>query len=298
MEKINLEDKNIAHKRGVEEIEKAIQKLDIVNKNKWWLRLSEVEPRLSEVDPRLFAMIINLVAKIGEGVAKNDPKFEARILLTDQISRWVSQGLIKLNPDLNKPKDVKGESPIQQVDQKINTLKNDPTGAKIFSKVNNIDLIVKDLDEKVNKNLLISRSMYDQGRLNSEENRAMYNQGVEQVLNKNLADSEKIEKFLITILHEIKANYENLLDLKKEVEKVKDQSSQRIYIRDSVQILEIKEEVERFVKSDLIRKISLTIMPLIESLKDSKPEELPRALEDLFLQCRNAGLIPTEKLFG
>ena len=69
-------------------------------------------------------------------------------------------------------------------------------------------------------------------------------------------------------------------------------SSQRIYIRDSVQILEIKEEVERFVKSDLIRKISLTIMPLIESLKDSKPEELPRALDHTcFLKLINSCLL-------
>jgi hypothetical protein len=71
-----------------------------------------------------------------------------------------------------------------------------------------------------------------------------------------------------------------------------------MHIRDSVQILEIKEEVERFVVSDLIRKISLAIMPAIEALKDAKSEEIPKAIDDLSVRCTNAGLIPIERLFS
>jgi hypothetical protein len=36
----------------------------------------------------------------------------------------------------------------------------------------------------------------------------------------------------------------------------------RVHIRDTIHILEIKQEVERFVEADLIRKISLQVMPV------------------------------------
>jgi hypothetical protein len=291
MEKIDTEDRVVSQKRGIEEIEKAIQKFEIVNKNKWWLRLNES-------DPRLFALIINLVAKVGEGVAKNDPKFDAKIHLTDQISRWISQGLIKINIDSNKSDDLKSQSPIKEKTQKKNDSIADPTGAKITSKFSAIDSALKSLDEKMEKNLFFSRNMYDQGNQHSDESLAQLKRGLENVLNQNLDNFQKIEKFISPLFQDIKINFENINDLKKDLEILKEHSSQRIYIRDSVQILEIKEEIEKFVKSDLIRKISLAIMPTIESLHEAKAEEMPKLLEDLYSQCCKAGLIPTEKLFS
>jgi hypothetical protein len=72
----------------------------------------------------------------------------------------------------------------------------------------------------------------------------------------------------------------------------------RVQIRDSVQILEIKQEVERFVEADLIKKISLQLMPAISLLKNAQGNELENALVDLDARCLAAGLIPVERLFA
>jgi len=72
----------------------------------------------------------------------------------------------------------------------------------------------------------------------------------------------------------------------------------RVHIRDSLQILEIRQEVERFVEADLIKKVSLQLMPAIAVLKNAQGPELASAVVDLDARCLAAGLIPVERLFA
>jgi hypothetical protein len=90
----------------------------------------------------------------------------------------------------------------------------------------------------------------------------------------------------------------NKLDLVlQKLNEIQNSLTTRIHIRDSIEILEIRQEVERFVSADLIKKISLAVMPALEALKEAQPTEITKAVNDLNTRCTNAGLIPVEKLF-
>lgn len=90
----------------------------------------------------------------------------------------------------------------------------------------------------------------------------------------------------------------NKLDLvSQKLNEIQNLLTTRIHIRDSIEILEIRQEVERFVSADLIKKISLAVMPALEALKEAQPTEITKAVNDLNARCTNAGLIPVEKLF-
>jgi hypothetical protein len=94
---------------------------------------------------------------------------------------------------------------------------------------------------------------------------------------------------------EITSNKLDLVSLK--LNEIQNSLTTRIHIRDSIEILEIRQEVERFVSADLIKKISLAVMPALEALKEAQPTEITKAVNDLNTRCTNAGLIPVEKLF-
>jgi hypothetical protein len=90
----------------------------------------------------------------------------------------------------------------------------------------------------------------------------------------------------------------NKLDLvSQKLNEIQNSLTKRIHIRDSIEILEIRQEVERFVSADLVKKISLAVMPALEALKEAQPTEITKAVNDLNTRCTNAGLIPVEKLF-
>jgi hypothetical protein len=90
----------------------------------------------------------------------------------------------------------------------------------------------------------------------------------------------------------------NKLDLvSQKLNEIQNSLTTRIHIRDSIEILEIRQEVERFVSADLVKKISLAVMPALEALKEAQPTEITKAVNDLNTRCTNAGLIPVEKLF-
>jgi hypothetical protein len=73
---------------------------------------------------------------------------------------------------------------------------------------------------------------------------------------------------------------------------------QRIHIRDTIHILEVKQDVERFVEADLIKKISKQVMPALGLVKDASSTDLPRSIADLESRCIAAGLIPLDRLFA
>jgi hypothetical protein len=100
------------------------------------------------------------------------------------------------------------------------------------------------------------------------------------------------------LLQQDKEITSNKLDLvSQKLNEIQNSLTTRIHIRDSIEILEIRQEVERFVSADLIKKISLAVMPALEALKEAQPTEITKAVNDLNTRCTNAGLIPVEKLF-
>ena len=79
---------------------------------------------------------------------------------------------------------------------------------------------------------------------------------------------------------------------------IEEKLDQRIHIRDAIHILEVKQDVERFVEADLIKKISRQVMPALGLVKDASSADLPRAIADLETRCVAAGLIPLDRLFA
>ena len=79
---------------------------------------------------------------------------------------------------------------------------------------------------------------------------------------------------------------------------IEEKLDQRIHIRDAIHILEVKQDVERFVEADLIKKISKQVMPALGLVKDASSADLPRSIADLEARCIAAGLIPLERLFA
>lgn len=74
----------------------------------------------------------------------------------------------------------------------------------------------------------------------------------------------------------------------------------RIDLKDASQVLELRNEIERFVHSSLLYTMSKQIMPTMEILKSKIDEFCPAVSDiaaDLDSRCIQAGLISTDNLF-
>jgi hypothetical protein len=292
---------------ALQEIELSISRFKTLNEKKWWLELSAE-------DQMIFGKLLGRIATVAQGVeAKSEPKFKAPLMpMLESLSNWVVD-MPKLNPNIEK---TSGEIK-EKLDKKITRLETlaalevTPPGEpkpknsssnngdpKLINKIIHIESKLEEIHKQINFNLSVSRSMAEQEGTHSEENK-----GLHQVSQKAIADqviyiSNFNERYATVIRESMVDASNNLKNLENKFKAFESQLAIRMHIRDSVQILEIKEEVERFVVSDLIRKISLAIMPAIEALKDAKSEEVPKAIDDLSVRCTNAGLIPIERLFS
>jgi len=292
---------------ALQEIELSISRFKTLNEKKWWLELSAE-------DQMIFGKLLGRIATVAQGVeAKSEPKFKAPLMpMLESLSNWVVD-MPKLNPNIEK---TSGEIK-EKLDKKITRLETlaalevTPPGEpkpknsssnngdpKLINKIIHIESKLEEIHKQINFNLSVSRSMAEQEGTHSEENK-----GLHQVSQKAIADqviyiSNFNERYATVIRESMVDASNNLKNLENKFKAFESQLAIRMHIRDSVQILEIKEEVERFVVSDLIRKISLAIMPAIEALKDAKSEEIPKAIDDLSVRCTNAGLIPIERLFS
>jgi hypothetical protein len=292
---------------ALQEIELSISRFKTLNEKKWWLELSAE-------DQMIFGKLLGRIATVAQGVeAKSEPKFKAPLMpMLESLSNWVVD-MPKLNPNIEK---TSGEIK-EKLDKKITRLETlaalevTPPGEpkpknsssnngdpKLINKIIHIESKLEEIHKQINFNLSVSRNMAEQEGTHSEENK-----GLHQVSQKAIADqviyiSNFNERYATVIRESMVDASNNLKNLENKFKAFESQLAIRMHIRDSVQILEIKEEVERFVVSDLIRKISLAIMPAIEALKDAKSEEIPKAIDDLSVRCTNAGLIPIERLFS
>jgi len=71
----------------------------------------------------------------------------------------------------------------------------------------------------------------------------------------------------------------------------------KIDIRESTQILELRQDVERFVSQDILNSLSKSIMPLLAALKEKPTSDLGDALGMLEEKCKAVGLLGVEDLY-
>jgi plasmid maintenance system antidote protein VapI len=292
---------------ALQEIELSVTRLKAVSEKKWWLGLSADEQLI-------FGKLLGRIATVAQGIeAKSEPKFKAPITpMLDTLSNWVTD-IPKLSPVIEKTAiEVK-----EKLDKQITRVEANPPPAensvnspksknpssiaidpKIINKITQIESRFEEVQKQINSNLSISRNILEQEGLHFEENKNLHQVALKAIADQIINFSNISEKQATTIKESMEESAENLKNLENKFKLFEDQLSVRMHIKDSVQILEIKEEVERFVVSDLIRKISLALMPAIEALKDAKAEDVPKAIDDLSVRCANAGLIPIERLFS
>jgi hypothetical protein len=118
---------------------------------------------------------------------------------------------------------------------------------------------------------------------------------------------QRLQELLYKII-EVENTHNKALDLFREqvslshniatqISNIERHSQNKIHIRDSVQILEIRQEVEKFVTQDILQALSKSLMPTIAMLKEVNPEDLSSALDSLEQKCKALGLLSLEDLY-
>jgi len=292
---------------ALQEIELSISRFEAINKKKWWEGLNAEEQII-------FGKLLGRIATVAQGVeSKSEPKFKTPLIpMLDSLSNWVMD-VPKLNLNIEKT----GGEIKEKLDKQIARLevlpvsnevpennpkpKNSSSNAidpKLINKITHMESKFEEIHKQINLNLSFSRNIVEQEDIHFQENKDLHQLTKKAITDQGINFSNLNEGYATVIRESMEEASKNLKNLENKFKSFEDQLAVRMHIRDSVQILEIKEEVERFVVSDLIRKISLAIMPAIESLKDAKSEDVPKAIDDLGVRCANAGLIPIERLFS
>ena len=86
-----------------------------------------------------------------------------------------------------------------------------------------------------------------------------------------------------------------------QTEHLKARLDRKIDLQDAVQVLELRQNLEPFIRAALIQTMSKQIMPVVEVLKNhvnSGDTALGDLVKDLETRCKQAGLFPLDKLFG
>jgi hypothetical protein len=267
----------------------------------WWLTL----------EPEVAGLLGSLFHHLATGL-KNTKKLEKlgtveQVL--DKLSSWAEE----------KASNCPSTAKIKAVQQKIATaevpsLSDKETsgkGERVKAKTKSIDeervgRSIEALKEQLTKNTghleqltLILRDSMSQV-IQQQELRARNLEGqLSDALNLKLQPIQELGVQVQSTLNSLSPNLDQRLgSVDSNLRSILEKMSDRIHIRDAIQILEIKQEVERFVEADLIKKISLQVMPAIAVLKNAQGNELTSAVADLDIRCLAAGLIPVERLFA
>ncbi len=94
---------------------------------------------------------------------------------------------------------------------------------------------------------------------------------------------------------------EHIVSIKVELDRLASRLSGKIDLNDAKQVLNLRHEIESFVQSSLVHSMSKQIMPVVDLLKERLVGGDPSLIDivrDLDSRCRQAGLIPLDKLYG
>jgi len=277
----------------------------------WWKNLDKENAKfISTLLNRITTVIGTITDKPGE---KANPKlienFPQEVL--QKIEGWIDSEIPKdhkKNLDTLKLK-IKGLKETKQAEAEIKSLVAETTTkpAKETRKSQDKEKLSNDKNyEKIEEKLeLNTRKISDLIYLiENEKNKAE---------NKNKIDQETSSKLLGELLSdhkkdndesfkEIKSTIKNLEkyseDLKHISNLIMEKNSERINIKETLQFLEIKNEIERYIASEIIIKVSKAIMPLIETMKDAPKESYSQSIKTLEEKCLAAGLLSVERIYG
>ena len=106
---------------------------------------------------------------------------------------------------------------------------------------------------------------------------------------------EQIRRLLVKINTAAQADHvdEHLANLQIQSKNLHSRLDAKIDLQDAQKILELRSEMERFVRDDLIRSMSKIIMPVVDILKDQVQDRdttIVAIVNDLEQRCKQAGL--------
>jgi len=290
-------------------IKDSIERLSKLNEKTWW-------KQATIQDQTIIAALFHRISTISDCLEEKKLPHINQVVKSflDSLNGWVTTNVSeikeintteiakKFGDQSNRLENIKVEETVKQLTDKKPKPKNSESisalSRKILSIESKLDSVSKLNQEHfdfVKDNGLYERSQFE-AIVNPMSQIAITIENQSQIINNTIDKSNLSNNELIKTLSE---NMMNLItqydDLKNEL---KSELSKKIHIRDSIQILEIREDVEKFVASDFIKKVSLAIIPAVEALKDSSPDEVPKAILELESRCMSAGLIPIERLFS
>jgi len=290
-------------------IKDSIERLSKLNEKTWW-------KQATIQDQTIIAALFHRISTISDCLEEKKLPHINQVVKSflDSLNGWVTTNVSeikeintteiakKFGDQSNLLENIKVEETVKQLTDKKPKPKNSESisalSRKILSIESKLDSVSKLNQEHfdfVKDNRLYEKSQFE-AIVNPMSQIAITIENQTQIINDTIDKSNFSNNELIKTLSE---NMMNLItqydDLKNEL---KSELSKKIHIRDSIQVLEIREDVEKFVASDFIKKVSLAIIPAVEALKDSSPDEVPKAILELESRCMSVGLIPIERLFS
>ena len=282
----------------------ALERLSKLSQSDWAKNIGSSE---SELIAKLFNLLATFISNVdkknAEVISKPIPN------LLNQIDSWLQDKEVapKASADLKKRLIEESEKLHKiAVDAKSTPIKSQTKNAKESSSSTeastqkNISKFNNDLVQ-INESVLAIRSntvdLLNLANVNFPTLVATQHTLVDLITEIPQAMTKELELQTNSLRNDQAVASNKLDQLAEKLNKIQDSLTNRIKIRDSIEILEIRQDVERFVSADLIKKISLAVMPALEALKEAQPSEITKAVNDLNTRCTNAGLIPVEKLF-
>lgn len=162
-----------------------------------------------------------------------------------------------------------------------------------LDKIQDIVGVIKNevIPDGLNQNLpsrihRIIKSNIDEWRREETEKRQTQESLLQDILYKNKAQMKIFDEFLSKFQSQFN-------DLNSRLD-------EKIDLQDAHKVLDLRNEIERFVRADVIQSISQKIMPAIEILKDQvegKDSVIVKSVDEFEQRCKQAGLIPMDKLY-
>ena len=295
------------HKNLKQSGERAIKNLGA----EWWRNLDKDN---SEFINGLLNRVATIIANItpnegGNSTYANSKKLPVEIL--DKLEEWIEKEVPK---DLDeRTKQIKSkviqlkefkkaENDEQQLNKDKPARKSETKKISSENGQNKNNLQVDKLEEKIDKSYSAINSIFEEFIKNNEnEKRIIKKFNEDKILN----FKEKIGEVKLLISECKKQNIENGMEILKYNKiisegflSIKEQLNQKIDIKESLQILDIKTEIERYTNSEFILKISKAIMPIIASIKTQDGMQNHEGIKLLEDKCLSSGLLSVERIYG
>ncbi len=284
----------------------------------WWKNIDKENSKFIEGLINRIATVIKDITPKNNDVNNKNRKININSEILNKIQDWIEKESPKdfddyiknLKRQIQNLKEIKEnefekdllEKQTSNVKKSNNKMKKDEHENNNPKQTHNLEK----LEEKINKNFLNISTMIETILRNNEAEKIQienyYNARVEE-LNLSIEKLEKLAKenqrqnsgYLIEIKD---SNALTKSEIKTELNSIQEKMKQKIDIKESMQILEIKTEIERYTTSEMIIKISKVIMPIIASIKTQDGMQDHEGIKLLEEKCLSLGLLSIERIYG